>query len=393
MRLVQLLAQIGGALAYLHERVPPMLHAGLSPDDILITDDEQLLLADFWRSRELVETLAKRTGLPHRTDLGYAPPESFGDQPSLSSAGDVFALGMIVYQCATGIDPCSGHGGLALLRGVTIAALPEEYDAGLRALVQRCLALDPQMRPSAQELVQWANGWLAARYLALHAGGEESPHAPPLLSSTGTHPPVVTMTRRMPVWLGVLALLVLLGSLGALVYENLPKHTDTSTHGQNINILLRLHGSNTIGSELGPLLAEEYFRKQGVYGIVRKQLKPDELLVCAAKKGENSEEGIEIFAHGSATAFQDLSKQMCDIGMASRRVKADEQTLLHDLGDMTAPACEHVLALDGIAAFVHPTNAVNAISKETLAKIFSGEITNWSALGRSPGVDSRLRTR
>ncbi len=70
---------------------------------------------------------------------------------------------------------------------------------------------------------------------------------------------------------------------------------------------------------------------------------------------------IEIHAHGSATAFEDLANGQADIGMASRKIKSEEVTQLAGLGDMTSPECEHILGLDGIAVIVSRKNPVRTL--------------------------------
>ncbi len=56
------------------------------------------------------------------------------------------------------------------------------------------------------------------------------------------------------------------------------------------------------------------------------------------------------------------------------------------LGDMYSPQCEHVLGLDGIAILVNKSNPLTALSKEQIADIFSGRITDWSQVGGQPGT-------
>jgi phosphate transport system substrate-binding protein len=90
-------------------------------------------------------------------------------------------------------------------------------------------------------------------------------------------------------------------------------------------------------------------------------------------------------AHGSATAFDSLAKTGCDIGMASRKIKPAEEAILSSLGDMTSPACEHVLALDGIAILVNKSNPMVSLSRKQIQAIFSGQITDWSKVGGKPG--------
>ena len=148
---------------------------------------------------------------------------------------------------------------------------------------------------------------------------------------------------------------------------------------------LRLHGSNTIGSELAPALAEAFLAKRtGAKAVVRRRTAPDELLV-EARNGDRVVESVEVYAHGTATAFEDLQAGRCDIGMASRRIRPDEVTKLARLGDLSSAASEHVVALDGIAVIVNPSNPVSALTKAQIAGVFSGAIRRWSEVGGSDG--------
>jgi phosphate transport system substrate-binding protein len=145
--------------------------------------------------------------------------------------------------------------------------------------------------------------------------------------------------------------------------------------------IARLHGSNTIGAELAPALAEAFLRRRtGAATVVRRRTAADELVV-EARQGERPVEQIEVFAHGSATAFEDLAAGKCDIGMSSRRIHDDEVTKLGALGNLASAASEHVIALDGIAVIVNPTNPVSSLTKAQIAQIFSGAIRSWSEVG------------
>src|SRR5262249_33379608 len=62
------------------------------------------------------------------------------------------------------------------------------------------------------------------------------------------------------------------------------------------------------------------------------------------------------------------------------------------LGDMTSPASEHVLALDGIAVIVNRGNSIDALTKEEVARIFSGEISNWDQV-RGPSAPIKVYAR
>jgi len=153
-------------------------------------------------------------------------------------------------------------------------------------------------------------------------------------------------------------------------------------------IILRLSGSNTIGAVLAPALAEEFLKQLGATNVkTERGSKEDELQVQGMLPGDSRPKAIEIHAHGSATAFEDLEKGLCDIGMASRKIKPEETTRLAGLGDMTSPASEHILGLDGIAVIVNKGNPIETLTKEQVARAFSGETKDWMELG---GIRGRI---
>ena len=75
---------------------------------------------------------------------------------------------------------------------------------------------------------------------------------------------------------------------------------------------------------------------------------------------------------GSGSGIQAVSEGRCDIGLSSRALKDDEKA---------SGLVETVVALDGIAIIVNPQNPVKDLSLEQIAKIYTGEITNWSEVG------------
>ena len=75
---------------------------------------------------------------------------------------------------------------------------------------------------------------------------------------------------------------------------------------------------------------------------------------------------------GSGSGIKAVLEGRCDIGLSSRDLKTEEK----DAG-LTGT----ILAYDGIAIIVNPENPVADLSVETIAKIYTGEITNWSEVG------------
>ena len=75
---------------------------------------------------------------------------------------------------------------------------------------------------------------------------------------------------------------------------------------------------------------------------------------------------------GSGSGIKAVPAGTCDIGLASRNLKDEEKS---------SGLKQTVLAYDGIAIIVHPDNPVSDLDVDTIAKIYTGEITNWKDLG------------
>ena len=152
-------------------------------------------------------------------------------------------------------------------------------------------------------------------------------------------------------------------------------------------IALRIHGSNTVGESLMPALITAFLEQQG-YALIRTETgaNPVEKTIHAQVHPSKPDLRIEIHAHGSTTAFEDLDAGSADLGMSSRRIKADEvEKLKPRFGDLTDPKQEHVIALDALAIIVPTSHAVEKLTIEQIAKIFAGDIKDWSELGYAAG--------
>lgn len=148
--------------------------------------------------------------------------------------------------------------------------------------------------------------------------------------------------------------------------------------------LLRLHGSNTIGAQLGPQLVKGWLQANHYTQIHAAQVAHEEQRISAVSPTGDSLT-VEIAAHGSTTGFRSLAADAADIAMSSRPIKASEVESLRRLGQMDGPQSEFVVGLDGIAVVVHRDNPLVQITKEQLRQVFSGEIKEWSQLGGTPG--------
>ena len=93
---------------------------------------------------------------------------------------------------------------------------------------------------------------------------------------------------------------------------------------------------------------------------------------------------------GSGSGISGVLAGSCDLGLSSRGLTDDEKA---------EGAVENVIAKDGVAVVVNPENPVTELTSEQIAKIYTGEITNWSEVGGNDaeiavlGRDSASGTR
>lgn len=127
---------------------------------------------------------------------------------------------------------------------------------------------------------------------------------------------------------------------------------------------LVIKGSDTLGAKLVPQLAEQF-------------------------KADHAGTSFDIAAEGSATGFAALIDKTAVIGMASRPAKPEEVAAGKAKG---VELKETVVAYDGIAVIANAANPVKNLTKKQVEQIFIGEISDWSAVGGSPGKIS-LYTR
>ncbi len=75
---------------------------------------------------------------------------------------------------------------------------------------------------------------------------------------------------------------------------------------------------------------------------------------------------------GSSSGVAAVREGRCDIGLSSRALKEEEKA---------SGLSETVLAYDGIALVVNPSNPVNGLTLEQIADLYTGAIANWSGVG------------
>jgi phosphate transport system substrate-binding protein len=120
---------------------------------------------------------------------------------------------------------------------------------------------------------------------------------------------------------------------------------------------LVIKGSDTLGAKLVPTLAEEY-------------------------KATNPSVSFEIAAEGSTTGISAIIDGTAQIGMSSRRAKATEVSAATAKGVTLKPI---IVAYDGVAVVVNANNPLAKLTLRQVEQIFTGDVTDWSAVGGKPG--------
>lgn len=87
---------------------------------------------------------------------------------------------------------------------------------------------------------------------------------------------------------------------------------------------------------------------------------------------------IAVTGGGSGTGISSLLNGTCDIAEVSREMKETEIALARQKG---IEPKKLIVALDGLAVIVHPSNPVSRLTLDQLAQIYTGKITSWAAVG------------
>jgi phosphate transport system substrate-binding protein len=93
---------------------------------------------------------------------------------------------------------------------------------------------------------------------------------------------------------------------------------------------------------------------------------------------------VSVTGGGSGVGIAALINKTTDICAASREIKAEEKK---KAADNKVEAHETIVARDGIAIVVNPSNPLKEISQDQLRQIFTGEATSWKQFG---GADEKI---
>jgi serine/threonine-protein kinase len=154
---VSFMKQMALGLGALH-RVGTV-HRDLKPENVLVSTTGHLRLTDFGIARIRGSSRLELEDLLEGTPA-YVPPE-YVERKESDHRGDIYALGVIGYEMLAGALPFRATTNTALLKerltphGLDLAERSPETPRALVAIVERCLAVQPQQRfPQAHDLVE-----------------------------------------------------------------------------------------------------------------------------------------------------------------------------------------------------------------------------------------------
>ena len=159
----RMIRDVASGLSYLHGL--QIVHHDIKPDNILIDTNGNFVITDFGISVKFRSTLRRNSQRQLQKQersgsLPYMGPEMFAEEAEAVNATDIWALGVTMYEMLSGELPFFGQGGAMQMNGAQVPELKGNWSDNLKKVVKMCLAPQSWDRPSAQQLVNYAEAAL-----------------------------------------------------------------------------------------------------------------------------------------------------------------------------------------------------------------------------------------
>jgi predicted Ser/Thr protein kinase len=156
MEIRQILIQMGRALAYAHRS--GVVHRDIKPDNIMFDEHGQALLTDFGIAKAGTGSKLTGTGMSIGTPH-YMSPEQARAQP-LDGRSDIYSLGVVAYQCLTGLVPYDGEDSFSIgykhiMEELPVPVLESDEQRELFEVIRKMMAkLQTERFQTADEMVE-----------------------------------------------------------------------------------------------------------------------------------------------------------------------------------------------------------------------------------------------
>lgn len=143
---VNVLYQICGALTYIHER--NILHRDISPDNVIITPQNKVVLIDFGTARTFIQDKTQRHTVTVKNN--FSPLEQYSEVGHKGTYSDIYSLGAVTYYILTSKIPLDCHARSTMRGDESQMPTPSDLVPGLEdaasLTVMKALSLDPAWR-------------------------------------------------------------------------------------------------------------------------------------------------------------------------------------------------------------------------------------------------------
>ena len=227
-----LFRQLGDGLQHAHER--GVAHRDIKPSNLMITSSGQARIVDFGIARATDGTRLTQEGLLPGT-IAYVDPMAFGDQLPNPFQADVYALGLVMWECLTGrrafhvapnLEPSTG---IARLINEKTNSKPFDPGPGFPEGLRRLVMATTQ--PDASQRIPDMAAFVTQLHQAYSGPASLNTAHHPTPAHSATQSPAASEPKTRTPWLGIvlgfgLATLGCLGVTlmgGALLWLNMPQ--------------------------------------------------------------------------------------------------------------------------------------------------------------------------
>jgi serine/threonine protein kinase/tetratricopeptide (TPR) repeat protein len=135
-----------------------IIHRDLKPENVMVARDGRVVIMDFGIARAHVERGAPTvTGEINLGTPAYMSPEQVDGKTRVDSRTDIYALGLVLYEMATGVLAWPGDHSLQVATArllqdpPDVRALRPDLPDALADVIQRCMARNPADRPASAD--------------------------------------------------------------------------------------------------------------------------------------------------------------------------------------------------------------------------------------------------